>query len=134
LKILTYNLRERWGEIMFVLKNQRLSLSCLSLIVFLGTPFLTACDPKSGNSTQQSGRAQSTPAVTQAAPSDGVRRVTVQELRDALEKGEAVVVDVRGPVEYDLGHIKGALSVPLGLIAEKLSGLPRDKLIVTYCA
>ena len=69
-----------------------------------------------------------------AAPSDGVRRVTVSELSEAMEKGEAVAVDVRGGVEYDLGHIKGARSIPLGLVAERAKELPRDKLIVTYCA
>jgi rhodanese-related sulfurtransferase len=63
-----------------------------------------------------------------------VRRVTVDELRAALEKGEAIIVDVRGEVEYNPGHIKGALLMPLGLIATRASELPRDKLIVTYCA
>jgi rhodanese-related sulfurtransferase len=51
-----------------------------------------------------------------------------------LEKGEAVVIDVRGSVEYQLGHIKGSRSVPLGLIAQQSKDLPRDKLLVTYCA
>jgi rhodanese-related sulfurtransferase len=74
------------------------------------------------------------PAAQEAPPSDGVRRVTVDELRTALEKREAIIVDVRGEVEYDLGHIKGALLMPLGLISTRASELPRDKLIVTYCA
>jgi rhodanese-related sulfurtransferase len=60
--------------------------------------------------------------------------VSVSELKTALEKNEAVVVDVRGEVEYDLGHIRGSRSIPLGLIASRAGELPRDKLIVTYCA
>ncbi|MBA2646139.1 MAG: hypothetical protein H0U81_04995 [Pyrinomonadaceae bacterium] len=51
-----------------------------------------------------------------------------------MGKNQAVVIDVRGGVEYNLGHIEGALSMPLGLVAERAGELPRDKLIVTYCA
>jgi rhodanese-related sulfurtransferase len=74
------------------------------------------------------------PAPTQTMPNDEVRRVTIPELQAALEKGEAVVVDVRGSVEFKLGHIKGARNVPLGLIPQQIKDLPRDRLIVTYCA
>lgn len=93
---------------------------------------LAACHPKSAGDARTSARTQGPAAAT--TPSDGVRRVTVSELNEAMEKGEAVAVDVRGSVDYDLGHIKGALSVPLGLVGERAKELPRDKLIVTYCA
>ncbi|HKQ53571.1 MAG TPA: rhodanese-like domain-containing protein [Pyrinomonadaceae bacterium] len=91
---------------------------------------LAACHTRSAGDARTNERAEG-PA---AAPSDGVRRVTVKELSEALEKGEAVAVDVRGSVDYDLGHIKGARSVALGLVAVQAKELPRDKLIVTYCA
>ena len=104
--------------------------SLVSLTAMLLFSF-AACHPKSASDARTSERAVG-PAA--AAPSDGVRRVTVSELNEALEKGEAVAVDVRGSVDYDLGHIKGARSVPLGLVAERAKELPRDKLIVTYCA
>jgi 3-mercaptopyruvate sulfurtransferase SseA len=68
------------------------------------------------------------------APADGVRRVTVDELRAALEKGSAVVVDVRGEDQYKAGHIKGALWIPGDQIANRAKELPKDKLIVTYCS
>ena len=104
------------------------------LILCAGILF-SACGENAGrNSKTQSGAEIPPAAGTQPIPSDGVRRVTIPELRDALEKGEAVLVDVRGGVDYKLGHIKGAWSVPLGLIAEQAKDLPRDKLIVTYCA
>jgi predicted sulfurtransferase len=108
------------------------SLTALLLSVLI---FLTACGARSGGNTQTGGRTEdSSSTQTQAIPDDGVRRVNISELQSLLEKNEAVVVDVRGSVEYKLGHIKGALSVPLGLIAQQLKDLPRDKLIVTYCA
>ena len=63
-----------------------------------------------------------------------VRRVSPQELHDALAQMRAIAVDVRGASSYQLGHIKGAASVPLDEIDERAGALPRDRLIVTYCA
>jgi sulfur dioxygenase len=48
---------------------------------------------------------------------------------------EVQVVDVREPAEFDgaLGHIDGALLLPLGSLNEKHSRLNKDKPIVTVC-
>lgn len=116
--------------------RRRLPLS-LTTILIIALLSLSACNSRDGSDSQRGGRVVATPspsAQTQATPGDGVRRVTSPELRAALDKGEAVAVDVRGSVEYKLGHIKGARSVPLGLIAQQNKDLPRDKLVVTYCA
>jgi hypothetical protein len=109
--------------------------ACVSLTLILCAAFLlsAACHPKSAGDARTGERAGGPPAAA-AAPADGVRRVTVRELSEALGKGEAVAVDVRGSVDYDLGHIRGARSVPLGLVAAQAKELPRDRLIVTYCA
>lgn len=88
--------------------------------------------PSDAGSTA-AGRQQPAPPA-QTPPQDGVRRVTVEQLKEALAKGEAVAVDVRGSVPYEQGHIRGAVSVPLGLIAQRAGELPKGKLIVTYCA
>jgi len=104
-------------------------------LLVMGCLLLTACGEKqSGNAQPGSFQESLPPEATEPRPSDGVRRVTIPELREALAKGEALVIDVRGEVDYKLGHIKGARSVPLGLIDEKAKELPRDKLLVTYCA
>jgi rhodanese-related sulfurtransferase len=68
------------------------------------------------------------------APADGVKRVTTVEVRDALSKGTAIVIDVRGDSVYKQSHIKGSISIPENQIATRLSELPRDKMIVTYCS
>lgn len=82
-----------------------------------------------------SASAQATTTTTPAAtPADGVRRITVADLQSALEKGEAVVVDVRSESSYAAGHIKGARVIPEDQITRRADELPRDKLIVTYCA
>ncbi|MGB8509796.1 MAG: rhodanese-like domain-containing protein, partial [Pyrinomonadaceae bacterium] len=69
-----------------------------------------------------------------AVPGDGVRRVTIKELETALADKSALVVDVRDETSYKNGHIKGALSIPLADLPNRLSDLPKDKLIVFYCA
>ncbi|HEY0322199.1 MAG TPA: rhodanese-like domain-containing protein [Pyrinomonadaceae bacterium] len=93
--------------------------------------FSSACNKSDGQRSSANVPTQAAPA---AAPPDGVRRISVAELKAAMEKNEAIVVDVRGGVEYKLGHIRGARSIPLGLIAARVNELPRNKLIVSYCA
>jgi rhodanese-related sulfurtransferase len=62
-----------------------------------------------------------------------VPRVSPDELLSLMAKGDAVAIDVRGSVPYELGHIKGAKWVPLGLLGQRVAELPEDKLIVSYC-
>ncbi len=71
-------------------------------------------------------------AATITAKAD-VPRVTPAELQALMAKGEAIAMDVRGSVPYELGHIKDAVWMPLGLIAQRFDELPQDKLIVAYC-
>lgn len=95
---------------------------------------LTACNSRDGSATRTGNSASAPAAPTTSMPNDGVRRVTTAELHDALEKGTAVVVDVRSPEAYKLGHIKGALSIPEPEIASRKDELPQGKLIVLYCS
>jgi rhodanese-related sulfurtransferase len=73
-------------------------------------------------------------AFAGAQHSDDVRRITPAQLRAAVLKGEAVVVDVRGADSYNAGHIKGALLIPVNEIETRAGELPRNKMIVTYCS
>ena len=43
------------------------------------------------------------------------------------------IVDVRSPEEYKQAHIPTAVSIPLKELPAKLSTLPKNKTIVTYC-
>jgi rhodanese-related sulfurtransferase len=58
--------------------------------------------------------------------------VTVSELKAAIN-GEAVVVDVREPNEYDSGHVPGAVLMPLAMVPLKHSELPRSETIYLIC-
>ncbi|HEY5540801.1 MAG TPA: rhodanese-like domain-containing protein [Coriobacteriia bacterium] len=50
----------------------------------------------------------------------GVKTVTVDELADKLAQGKQVLIDVREPYEFAAGHVKSAVNVPLGQLADKL--------------
>lgn len=56
-----------------------------------------------------------------------------EELLRLVSAGDAVIVDVRPPMEYAAGHILGAISIPLDELAERLDELPEDLEVVAYC-
>jgi rhodanese-related sulfurtransferase len=60
-------------------------------------------------------------------------RISADELRARLRRGEAVLLDVRPHQEYQAGHLPGAISVPLDELERRLSELPADKTVVAYC-
>ena len=73
-------------------------------------------------------RARQTAVQEQQAPAD---RVTVEEFKRLRDAGKVYVLDVRYQVET---KIKGAAHVPLDQLESRLSELPRDREIVTYCS
>lgn len=64
---------------------------------------------------------------------DGLEPVSRAQLVARLRRGEVVLLDVRPEDEYALGHLPGALNVPLGRLEEQLAQLPKDREIVAYC-
>lgn len=61
-------------------------------------------------------------------------RISVDELRDLMDRGEApVIVDVRTRKAHLSGHIPGALRMALEELDDKLDHLPRDREVVLYC-
>lgn len=81
-----------------------------------------------------------TPIVAPVEPTpsspalDEARRVTVAEAQAALKEGTAVMADVRSRDAYNSAHIKGAISLDEETMRKPLDSLPKDKLIITYCA
>lgn len=59
--------------------------------------------------------------------------ISADALRQGLETGDVVLLDVRPRLEYEAGHLPGARSIPLDELPARLDELPTDKLIVTYC-
>ena len=70
------------------------------------------------------------------AADDGVPRITREELRAKMVKGENVIVlDVRvkGSYEGSKVKIKGSLRISPDEIEAKYKDLPQDREIITYC-
>jgi rhodanese-related sulfurtransferase len=64
---------------------------------------------------------------------DDVDAVGRDELIARLRKGDVVLVDVRPSEEFEAGHIKGARSIPLSELEDRLAELPADREVVAYC-
>ena len=64
---------------------------------------------------------------------DGVEPVSAEELQERLARGDVVVLDVLPEPEYRAGHIPGAQSAPLAVLASLEPKLPRRRRIVAYC-
>ena len=64
---------------------------------------------------------------------DDVDAIGRDELIARMRKGDVVLVDVRPHEEFEAGHIKGAKSVPLEELEDRLAELPADREIVAYC-
>jgi ArsR family transcriptional regulator len=64
---------------------------------------------------------------------DRLEPVAATELVTRLREGSVVLLDVRPEDEYGLGHLPGALNIPLRELEQRFSELPRDHEIVAYC-
>ena len=67
---------------------------------------------------------------------DEIRKLTPDEVETILDKdetGQFLLLDVRQPEEYKVGHIPGAVLIPLGELEARQGELDRNKKIITYC-
>lgn len=64
---------------------------------------------------------------------DGMEPISRDELQRRIRQGEVIVLDVRPVEEYEVGHIPGAVSVPLAELAERLDEIPSNREAVAYC-
>lgn len=78
-------------------------------------------------------RRQQPMADTSSIPTEAAPRITIDQLRERMNRGEVVVVDVRSPEAYREQHIAGAINMPSDQIAARVGELPKEKMIVTYC-
>jgi sulfur-carrier protein adenylyltransferase/sulfurtransferase len=67
---------------------------------------------------------------------DEITSIPAGEIKSILDKdktGEFLLLDVRQPVEYEAGHIPGAMLIPLGELEARQAELDRSKKIIVYC-
>jgi rhodanese-related sulfurtransferase len=65
-----------------------------------------------------------------------IEEVTPEQVLDMRAKEENfVLLDVREPKEWNLGHLPKAIHIPLGNLQTRVGdSIPRDRRVVVYCA
>lgn len=69
-------------------------------------------------------------------PREPFTRISVQEAKEKLDRGEAVMVDVREPNEYVEVHAKGVRLIPVNTVigeAKQIRDLAGDKEVLFIC-
>ena len=63
-------------------------------------------------------------------------RISLAEFKNLLDsEADIVVVDTRSTLNYDEGHIPGAIPIPYpDEIRSRNEELPRDKMVILYCS
>lgn len=89
------------------------------------------------------GQESQAPAATATAtPSTPAAAATplplgLMQVKELLDTGEAVIIDARDGETFRKGHIKGAISLPVGdsdrLVPPLADKTPPDRLLVVYC-
>ena len=64
---------------------------------------------------------------------DDVPRVNPQEAYEALQSGQAILVDTRSSADFDLSHVQGAINIPLAEAEAIIPTLDLDQWYITYC-
>lgn len=62
------------------------------------------------------------------------RRITRAEAIKMVAANKAAYVDVRAKDQWEIEHIKGAISMPVGEVPARFKELPKNKFLITYCA
>ena len=82
------------------------------------------------------GRANSQPAATPPVQEVAPTFIIFEEALAFFNSGEGLFVDSRHEYDYKLGHIKGAVNLPLKELdthTAVYAGWPKDKLLTVYC-
>lgn len=64
---------------------------------------------------------------------DNMEPVTRTELIERMHAGLVTVIDVRPSDEFELGHLPGAISVPIGQLKRWLTKLDAHREVIAYC-
>ena len=60
------------------------------------------------------------------------KQVNVDKVRELMETGN-YIVDVREIIEFDRGHLKGAVNIPLSQLRDRAGEIPKDVPVYLHC-
>ena len=120
-------------------KILRLCLPLLALVTVMIPLAFTACtsatvpdNPPTPDAVPQ----VDAPSSTEPSASllERIPRITIDELLQKMaDNSNILIVDTRHADQYEVDHIKGAISVPLDTIIAGAWTPPLDKEIILYC-
>ncbi len=61
------------------------------------------------------------------------KNLSPEHLQDFMREHQAVLIDVRSPVEYAEESIPGSVNIPLNELLGRLTDIPKDRPIVLNC-
>ena len=71
-------------------------------------------------------------ALTITSPGQA-QRISGDDAKALLDRGEAVLYDVRVSPAYEAKHVAGAISFPEAELDTLVNTLPADKTLIFYC-
>ncbi len=72
--------------------------------------------------------------MPQKDPREPFARITVEEAKAMMERGDIQVIDVREPNEYREGHVPGAKLMPVNSVLARIQELNHDQDVLFVCA
>lgn len=95
----------------------------------------TAAVPVAAAPAQQPMQPQGPPPAPMFPPMAmaSAPRISIAEAKALADRGEAVFIDVRDVRSYEVGHIPGALQIPLDYVQGEIPWFPEDRMLIPYC-
>jgi rhodanese-related sulfurtransferase len=75
-----------------------------------------------------SGAALAWPVLTRSK-----HNLTILQATQLINKGNALIVDVRAPEEFAAGHLRSAKNIPLRELAARINELDKSKPVLVVC-
>lgn len=66
-------------------------------------------------------------------PVDQLVDISIEELMNLSIDSETTILDVREPIEWELGYIPGATLISLGSLRERIGEIPQETKVVVIC-
>lgn len=62
-----------------------------------------------------------------------MEKISFDQLHEGLRREELILIDARPVVEFQAGHLPGAVSYPIDTLCYRIDEIPLGKTLVTYC-
>ena len=69
----------------------------------------------------------------QRKDNDSQNAVSLENLEQMIGNENVLLLDVRPAIEFEFGHITGAISIPMNELIAKMKDIATDKEIIAYC-